>query len=457
MTGFGKQFEQVSSPARKIPFSFVHDRIQEAAYSLIPEDARAQIHLRIGRLLADCLPPEKLPEMIFEIVNQFNRGAHLITSQEEREKLADLNLIAGRRAKASSAYASALTYLRAGTALMREDTWARRQELAFDLELHGADCELWTGALPSVEERLTALATRAADTAQRAAVAGRRVDLYTILGAGDRAVAVGLEYLRHVGIDWPTHPTQQEAHREYERIWSQLGSRPIEELTDLPLMDDPVSRATLDVLTTLGPPTLYTDENLYALTTCRAVNLSLKRGNSEASPAHYAAVGLIAGDRFGDYDAGYRLGKMACDLTERRGLTRLAGKTYSVFALVVPWTRPLREAIEPARRAFQMASEQGDPTFAAYACRKIGSFLFASGDPLDRVEREAEHGLEFACTLRFGFAADQISAPLALVRTLRGETAKFGSLDIGLSTESSLEARFTGHPALCHTRVFLLD
>ncbi|QCP48886.1 PAS domain S-box protein [Trinickia violacea] len=434
--------------------SFVHDRVQEAAYSLIPEEARAQIHLRIGRVLADSIPPEKLPEMIFEIVNQLNRGAHLITSQDEREKLADLNLIAGKRAKASCAYASALTYLSAGASLIQEDAWECRQELAFALELHRADCELWTGALPSVERRLEALATRAADTVQRAAVASRRVDLYKMLGASDRAVAVGLEYLRHVGIDWVAHPTQQEAHREYERIWSQLGRREIEELVDLPLMKDPACLATLDVLTTLGAPTLYTDENLYALTICRAVNLSLERGNSDAAPARYAAVGLIAGDRFGQYDAGYRLGKMACDLTERRGWKRLGGKTYLLFALVVPWTRPLREGIDPARRAFQMANEHGDPTFAAYACRNLSSNLLASGDPLDQVAREAGHGLEFARTVRFEFIVDMISATLALVGTLRGETAKFGSLDIGVFTERSFEARLTDLPALALPECF---
>ncbi|MGF6604037.1 PAS domain S-box-containing protein [Paraburkholderia sp. GAS448] len=433
---------------------FVHDRVQEAAYSLIPEEARAQTHLRIGGVLAACIPPEKLPEMIFEIVNQLNRGAHLITSQDEREKLAELNLIAGKRAKASSAYASALTYFSTGAALLREDAWARRQELAFALELHRADCELWTRALPSVDGRLEALATRAADTVQRAAVASRRVDLYTMLGASDRAVAAGLEYLRQAGIDWAAHPAQLEARREYERIWSQVGSRPIDALIDLPLMEDPESRATLDVLTALGPPTLYTDENLYALTVCRAVNLSLERGNSDASPAHYVAVGIIAGDRFGHYDAGYRLGEMACDLTERRGLKRVGGKTYSVFSLVVPWTRPLREGIDPARRGFQIANEQGDPSFAAYACGNISTILLASGDPLDQVAREAVHGLEFARSVRFEFAVDMIASSLALVRTLSGETAKFGSLDDGSFMERSFEARLTGHPALALPECF---
>ena len=107
------------------------------------------------------------------------------------------------------------------------------------------------------------------------------MDLYTTLDQGSRAIAVGLDYLRHLGIDWSPHPTEEEARREYERIWSQLGGRPIEALIDLPLMSDPASLATLDVLAKIGVPAFYTDANLLALITCRGVNLSLERGNCD--------------------------------------------------------------------------------------------------------------------------------------------------------------------------------
>ena len=230
-------------------YKFVHDRVQEAAYSLIPADSRAAAHLRIGRLLAAHTPPEKREEAIFEIVNQLNRGAALITAQDEREQLAELNLIAGKRAKLSTAYASALTYLVAGAALLAEDCWERRHELIFALELERAECEFLTGALAEAEQRLAALSTRAATTVERATVACLRVDLYTTLDQSSRAIAVGLDYLRHLGIDWSPHPTEEEARREYERIWSQLGSRTIEALIELPLMSDPASLATMDVLT----------------------------------------------------------------------------------------------------------------------------------------------------------------------------------------------------------------
>src|SRR5262249_27501141 len=153
-------------------------------------------------------PPDRRDETIFEIVNQLNRGAQLITSPEEREQVAELNLTAGKRAKASSAYASALIYFSAGAALLPKDAWERRQELAFELELHPADCEVCTGVLPAAEQRLAALATRTVDNIQRCAVAQRRMDLYAMFGAGERAVAVALECLRHVGIDWSAHPTE---------------------------------------------------------------------------------------------------------------------------------------------------------------------------------------------------------------------------------------------------------
>ena len=251
-------------------YKFMHDRVQEAAYSLIPDAMRAEAHLRIGRLLAAQTPPEEREEAIFEIVNQLNRGAALITSRDEREQLAEFNLIAGQRAKASTAYASALTYLTAGAALLPEDCWERRHELSFALELNRAECEFLTGALADAEERLAALSNRAADTVERATVACLRVDLYMTLDQSGRAIAVGLDYLRHLGIEWSPHPTEEEARREYERIWSQLGSRTIEALIDLPLMSDPASLATLDVLTKVAPPACYTDANLLSLVICQS-------------------------------------------------------------------------------------------------------------------------------------------------------------------------------------------
>ena len=430
-------------------YRFVHDRVQEAAYSLIPEELRAEAHLRIGRLLAAQTPPEKREESIFEIVNQFNRGAASITSRDEREKLAELNLLAGERAKASTAYASALKYLIAGAALLEDDCWESRHDLAFALEFHRAECEFLIGKARPAAERLTGLSSRAANTVELATVAGLRVDLYTTLDQIDRAVEVGLEYLRHIGVEWSPHPTAEETRREYERIWAKLGSRKIEELIELPFMSDPVSLATLDLLTRVLSTAQFTDANLLSLAICRAVNLSLDRGNSDGSCFAYVWLGMIAGPHFGNYKAGFRFGQLGYELVEKRELKRFQARTYMSFGShVIPWNKHVQTGRDLIRRAFEGAKKIGDLTYAAFSCDNLNTNLLATADPLVEVHREAKNGLEFARKARFGLVIDIITAQLGLIRTLIGLTRKFGSFNDGEFDERRFERRFASNPAL---------
>src|ERR1700738_1484974 len=430
-------------------YKFIHDRVREAAYSLIPERLRAEAHLLIGRLLVAHTPAEKREEAVFEIVNQLNRGAALITSRSEREQLAELNLLAGQRAKATTAYASALTYLTAGAALLPEDSWERRHELTFALELRRAECEFLTGALAEAEQRLNVLSTRAASTVERATVVCVCIDLYTTVGRNARAIAVGLDCLRHLGIHWSPHPTEEEARREYDRIWSQLGSRPIEELVDLPIMTDPASLATLDVLTKVFAAAMYTEANLACLVICRAVNLSLERGNCDGSTFAYVMLGAVAGSRFGDYRAGFRLGQLGYELVEQRQLRGSQARVYNQFGThVLPWTRHFKNCRDLLRRAFEVANKNGDLTFSAYSCHALTTNLLAVGDPLPEVQRQAEHGLAFAEKARFRVVIDLVAIQLGLIRNLRGLMLKFGSFSDAQFDEIRIERRLAANPDL---------
>jgi predicted ATPase len=430
-------------------YRFVHDRVQEVAYSQIPESSRAEAHLRIGRLLLANAPQEKREEAIFDIVSHFNRGSALIASKDEREELAGLNLIAGKRAKASTAYAAALTYFTECADLLADDCWERQYELAFALEINRAECEFLTGEPAAAEQRLAALSEHAAGLVDQAAVACLRADVYTALGQMGRAIAVGLDYLHHVGIEWPEHPTEEEARREYERIWSHPGSHTVEDLIRLPLMSDPASRATIDVLTRLVPPTRFTDANLFCLSVCRAVNLSLEYGNCDASCYAYVTLGLIAGPLFGDYKAGFRFGQGAYELVEQRGLKRFQHQVYMIFGnMVLPWSKHIRGGREMLRRAFEVANKVGDLTFAAYTCDNLSANLLMAGDPLAEMQREAETGLAFTQKARFEFVADTIIGHLALIRTLRGLTREFGCFDDEQFNELRFERHLSSKPDL---------
>jgi PAS domain S-box-containing protein len=430
-------------------YRFIHDRVHEAAYSQIPQASRAEAHLRAGRLIAAQTPSEKREEAIFEIASQLNRGAALITSRDEREQLAEFNLLAGQRARASTAYATALTYLVAGAELLDDDCWERRRGLTFALELNRAACELLTGQLSVADERLASLSKRATTTVEQASVACLHTDVCTTLDQSGRAVAVCLDYLRHVGIEWSPNPNDDEVRYEYERIGSQLAGRTVEELIDLPLMEDAASLATAEVLSKLFAPALQTDANLAALMSCKAVNFSLERGNCDASCFAYVVLSRVSGPRFGDYPFGFRFGQLGYDLVEQRGLRRFEANTYLCFALFsVRWMKHIRAARDLLRRAFEAANRIGDLMYGAFACTNLYSDLLFAGESLRAVQGEAEYGLAFAEKVRFGLVIDFITTQLALVRMLRGLTPTFGCLDGGQFNELRIEQHLSGNPAL---------
>jgi PAS domain S-box-containing protein len=374
--------------------------------------------------------PDEREEIIFDIVNQFNHGSKLITSKNERFQVAELNLVAGKRAKGSAAYASALQYFIAGAALSTDAPWERRHDLIFELELHRAECEFLTGELAVAADRVEMLRSRAANTVELATATSLGIDVYMTLGQIDRAVAIDLDYLRRLGIDWPLHPTEEQVRSEYERIWSQLGSRAVGEAIDLPLMSDPTSIATLDVLTKASAAAVFTDANLYALVICRAVSLSIERGNNDGSCMSYVLIGIISGHRFGDYKKGFRFGQLGYDLVEKHGLKRFQAATYGTFALtIMPWMKHLSDCCNAMRQSFEIANRTGDLQYAGYSRMGLNTLLCAAGVPLVEVQSEAEYGLDFARKAKFGLATDAITMQIAHIRTLRGLTTKFGSLD----------------------------
>jgi predicted ATPase len=323
-------------------YSFVHDRVQEAAYALIPQELRAQSHLRIGRLLIAKMTQEEIADSVFNVVNQLNFGAAIMSDRGEKERAATLNLRAGRKAKTSTAYASARIYLSAGMSLIGSDGLdsPSQYELAFALCLERAECELLSGNFDEAERLIGQLVRRGASRVDKAAAYSLKIHLHLIKSEKPQGVDAALECLRLFGIEMPAHPTREEVQAEYEIVWRNLKEQSIESLVDLPLMTNPEMHAAMRVLAFLTGPALYTDINLYHLHFCKMVNLSLRYGISDASTFGYAGFGVILCVPFQRYTEGYRFGKLACDLVEKHGFAAYKAKVYLSMEMIVLWTRP---------------------------------------------------------------------------------------------------------------------
>jgi signal transduction histidine kinase len=251
-----------------------------------------------------------------------------------------------------------------------------------------------------------------------------------------------------VGIEWTNHPTKEQFRQEYDQFLQNLAGCPIEALVNLPRLDNPIQRATLNVLSSVVPSAFFTDENLLNLTFCRTSNISVVYGNDERSPLAYTYLGSILRPQFGEHEMGYRLGKLGIDLVEQ-GLDRWKCRVYVCFGSIInPWSKHVRTSLEWIRQAFESALEVGDLTYAGYCCQNLIPLLIANGNPLAEVHSEALTRLEFVRKIKFGLVIDSLTGQLALIRQLRGLTLDFSSFDDGEFEENAFEQHLEADPLL---------
>jgi PAS domain S-box-containing protein len=418
-------------------YKFLHDRIQQAAYSLISEEHRAEVHLALGRALLAGMTPDQLADHLFDVANQLNRGAARLIDRDEKAQVATIDLRAGRKAKASAAYASARAYFSTGMALLDERDWSSQYELTFSLWLERMECEFLTGSFDTAEQLLREILQRGASKVDQAAVYHLKVQLHEVKGEYPQAVASGLACLNLFGIDILVHPTHEQVQAEYETVWQILNGRTIESLIELPLMSDPELQAAMQVLSTLLGPAYFTDLHLFSLLVCRIVNVSTQHGTCGASAHGCAYLGAMLGPVFHRYGEGYRFVKLACDLVEKHGFIAYQAKAYHSMSLVALWTQPITTAIDFNRATFRTAIETGDLTSACYGMFQSVTVLLLRNDPLDAVWRTSEMACDFAREAKYGDAADIIRSQQRFIATMQGRTgAQFD--------EVAFEAQLTG-------------
>jgi PAS domain S-box-containing protein len=423
---------------------FLHDRIQQAAYTLIPEKHRTEVHLRIGRALLASMTANELAEHLFDVANQLNRGAALLADRDEKAQVATIDLRAGRKAKASAAFASARAYFAGGIALLDERDWGSRYELMFSLCLEHAECEFVSGNFETAEQLIGELLQRAVSKVDQAAVYHLKVQFHLVKSEYEQAVASALTGLRLFGVDLPAHPAWEQVQAEYERVWQTLGGRPIESLIDLPLMTDPELQATLQVLSVLAPPAYFTDSNLYCLLACRMAKIGMQHGMSGASTLGCALLGFILGPVFHRYDEGYCFAKLACDLVEKHAFIAYQPKVYHSTGTVAFWTQPIGTAIDLMRATFRASIETGDLTFACFGKFHSVTGQLVRNDPLDALWRESEIALDFVRNAGFRDMADTIVSQQRFIAIMQGRTVTFSTFSDAQFDEATFEAELTG-------------
>ncbi|AUX49003.1 serine/threonine protein kinase [Sorangium cellulosum] len=438
------QGEPPSEASLAVPYQFLHDRVQQAAYGLIADEHKRAAHLRVGRLMLASESGEPAEEQLFDVVNHLNYGARLIDDPGEREALARLNLRAGRKAKGSTAYGAAAEYFSAGRSALADGGAARDPALSWALTLEAAECEYLCGRFAEAEALFQRLLEVARSNLDSARVQSLRMKLYQVAGRYDEGVTVGQEGLRLFGVEIPGTSEEIGAavSAEIAQIPGSMAGRSIEDILHAPLLADEHIRAIINLLADCAPCAYIGRPSVFPLIALKMLNLSLRHGNTEASCFAYSVYGPMLAAAFGDIPSGFRFSEMSIRLNEKLGDISLRGTLLHLHGDHVNfWVQHIRSDLPILERAFLACLEAGDLVYASYLAFETVWQVYEKGDPLAEVHRVAERYASFARKTGNHAVLETIRLEQQFLRSLQGLTAADASLsEEGFAEEECLAA-----------------
>jgi predicted ATPase/signal transduction histidine kinase len=382
---------------RAVECRFAHDRIQQALTSLIPESERTSIHLRVGKKLLENLGADLNDERVFNVVNQLNLAVDLITSREERRRLAELNLIAGERARETVAYQQALRHLELGIELVGQGGWEELYDLTLALHLNAVEAAYLNTDFEKMESLAEIVLKRARTPLDKVRIYEIRMQACIGRNKLKESVQMAVEALELIGLRFPRNP------RKLHLVWGLLRTKlalrfqPMERLAALPHMTDAHKLAAMRLLT-VAACAFFGFPRLYPLLMFKMVTLSVKYGNAPVSPFAYASYGAMSCGLFGDIGLGRELGDFAMTLMEKLNVTAHKAKTLVVVnCLIKHWHAHLKDTLDPLSEAYRVGVETGDFEYASLAAHACCSHSFFVGRQLRDLEHEmASFGLSIA-------------------------------------------------------------
>ncbi|MEH2061160.1 MAG: AAA family ATPase [Nostoc sp.] len=372
-----------------VAYRFLHDRVQQAAYSLILADEKQPVHLKIGQLLLSNTPENNREERIFEIVSQLNVAVDSIAQSAERQELAQFNLMASRKAKAATAYTAACKYAQVGIGLLAQNSWQHQYELTLALHQVATEAAYLSGNLDQMAAFANLVLNHAKTPLDQISVYEVKIEAFIAQGEFTEAIAAALAILKQLGVELPAVPTQDDVATAFSIVSDAIGERLPAELLNLSQARDANILAAARILTSVAPGAYLSVPLLYLLVILKKVYLSVVYGNESTSTFSYASYGIFMCGVVGNVELGYEFGQLALDLLSRYQNSELKGKTLLlVYLYTRHWKMHLGEILNPLQMTYCSCLDVGDLTFAGYSAYNYGFYSYFAGQNLTQLESE---------------------------------------------------------------------
>ncbi|MDY6991638.1 MAG: ATP-binding sensor histidine kinase [Pseudomonadota bacterium] len=374
-------------------YTFVHERIRQAAYNLLSPPQQHQLHFQLGQHLRDTTTPEQLRERLFDIVDHLNLSQTHMAKPAERHDLARLNLAAGKKAKNASAYEKALNYFQIGVALLSQDSWVRQYQLTVALHLQAMELAYFSSQDDYAEQLFKHLLQQAQSLLDQVRAYEQKIQFYITQNQPQKALDTGLYVLELLNVQLP----QSTAHLNQllTELQTRLGEHAIEQLLDLPPMKDAHKQAALRILVSISASAYIAAPSLYPRLCFTQVKLCIDYGNSAFAAHAYAAYSLLLCGVLGHTEMGYRLGLVALKILERYQAQTHAAKVLTlVNAGTRHWKEHAHHTLEPLETAIRSGLDSGDAEYACYAAVFAGIYRFFTGEKLPTLQQHYQYYLE---------------------------------------------------------------
>ncbi|MDY6897393.1 MAG: AAA family ATPase [Cyanobacteriota bacterium] len=372
-------------------FKFIHDRLQQAAYSQIPESEKQKIHLQLGKKLLEKTSAQSWEEDIFETANQFNKALSLISLQQERYELARMNLLAGQKAISSTAYQEALKYLTTGRKLLALDTWSKEYQLSLSLHEALAEVTYLTGDFEASEEFVEVVIVKAKTLLEKVKVYEIRIQAYTSQNKLIEAINIAREVLKLFGVNFPEKPNQEDIYKGLEETTAIIGDKTIEELANLPSISCENKLAIMRIASSMIPPAYIADQLLFPMIILSQVNLTVKYGNGRLSAFCYACYGIILNSIMHDIESGDKFGKLALKLVDKLNDKDIKSKTFYVLgSFIIHRKSHIKSTLPVLIDGYKSGIEVGTLDFVGYCAKEICKHNYFIGQELTLLEKQTK-------------------------------------------------------------------
>ncbi|MEH2352443.1 trifunctional serine/threonine-protein kinase/ATP-binding protein/sensor histidine kinase [Nostoc sp.] len=384
----GQEIARTPENIQTVTYKFLHDRVQQAAYSLIPDDQKQLTHLKIGQLLLSVMSETEKEEKIFEIVNQLNKGADLIVAETEREELAKLNLVAAQRAKSATAYVAAIEYATKGIQLLPTSCWQQCYELTLALHDLAAEVTCLSCDFRQMELIVDEVVQNARQLLDKVKVYEVRILAEVAQSQQPKAIKTALSTLELFGVLFPEQPTDADITESLQQTQDVLKGKHLEDFLELPEMTDFQALAAIRILAAVTAAIYQAVPELLPLIVCKQIRLSVEYGNAAVSAQAYAWYGVILCG-IGEIDLGDRIGELAMGLLSRFQSREFKASTINmVYPFVKPWKHHIQNSLAPLLDGYHSGLEMGTLEYAAYCAYNYCSLSFFLGKDLSILEPE---------------------------------------------------------------------